>query len=605
MKTMIVKHKKKKREERVSRWSWDPNPRHMSAHAASCAVSCPPCSVLVVQGAGWDRANGTYHLASAAEYPSCVAYKNSQGFLVSRESHGDWGGWILGLAGHPLYVSESLATTPPEMPGAWRAVPTWGKEPAPSMSIESLQQTSAETVVPSSSEEKEARHPQLQFLLGKAAELKRQGDEVHGPAMAPGHDSYESAAASYSAALRLLEPLEDSLEDSSEDSSEDSRGELEAATTELREALQGLAARAMDQVTGLLGEESLVAGSQMEELLSFANRVLIQAKASEALRVELEALQGAAAEAKVCGLRASGDAAAERGDWQEADACWAAALNLITPSQETAPALPGLHEELTTARRFAAVTMAGMFLKQGDECQESGDIFNADRLFSDAIGLLPTEDTGVAPLRCAVLLKRAEVLHRKWQYKDALDDCMVALRLGFERPRALCLAAEACRALSVQDAKDAELGDMRNHWMDMAVRYLEEACALRDDAVLQRRLRAWRREVPPRASPVPMPPFDWSTVPKIDKANYFGYVERRVKLSEEELQRIWEALPKESADVHGARIGKATFIQALRRFSGETEEEEAQALFQEADRDHDGLLTFGDFQQLLQLDGAK
>ena len=91
------------------------------------------------------------------------------------------------------------------------------------------------------------------------------------------------------------------------------------------------------------------------------------------------------------------------------------------------------------------------------------------------------KDSVVAPLRCGLLLKRAEaragsrlcmmlrsficqVLHQKWQHKagcnsqrpsvpkfnfhyvilqDALDDCVAVLRIGLERPRALRIAAEA------------------------------------------------------------------------------------------------------------------------------------------------------------------
>eukprot|EP00439_Symbiodinium_sp_Y106_P054748 s2978_g7.t1 len=75
------------------------------------------------------------------------------------------------------------------------------------------------------------------------------------------------------------------------------------------------------------------AGIEIDGLLSFADRVLRKAKGSEVLRVELEALQEATEQAKISELRASGEAAAERGDWQEADACWAAALQLISESQ--------------------------------------------------------------------------------------------------------------------------------------------------------------------------------------------------------------------------------------------------------------------------------
>lgn len=700
----------------------------------------------VVHGAGWEQANGTY-LATAAEYQGDMVYQNSKGFLVSCEHHEDtWQGWILGLAGHPLYVAESVPAAHQEVPGSWRVVPTWGKDPAPSVTavftaaeatllqlqkalasaedaaatgnfddaqalldaaqddaehlldhadnsgvapalqrlqclreslpwrrasalrsqgvdasdaedwdgarrlfetalrhidscepqesgnlrqelrkllaqcperivmsrlreaekacdaqqwrdctslLESVQQHAKEAAAAgactASLWEEQAKHLRLRSVLGQAKELQCRGDEARGSTRA----SYESAATCYMAALDLLEPLQGT-----------GGGPASALLAELKEAMEGLAVLAMGQVEAALGEESLEAGVDMDGLLSFADRVLRHVKGSQVLRVELEALQEATAQAKISDLRTSGDAAVERGDWQEADACWAAALQLIAESQ----VLPvvRLREELTTARRFAAVTMAGSFLKQGDASRESGDVFSADRLYSDALGVLPAEDFAVAPLRCGLLLKRAEVLHQKWQHKDALDDCVAVLNLGLERPRALHIAAEACRALYLREAEDPELeGNVRSHWMDMAVHYLEEASATSEDPALQRRLRAWRREVPPRPTPVPMPPFDWSTVPKNEKANYFGCVDRRAGFSEAELQHIWEALRKESNGTHAASISKATFVRALRHFSGDIEEDEAEALFHEADRDQDGLLTFDDFQKIMQMDAAK
>ncbi|CAE7298711.1 unnamed protein product [Symbiodinium pilosum] len=446
-------------------------------------------------------------------------------------------------------------------------------------------------VVPLALEE-EVRQLHVQQLLHQAKELKLHGDKVQAQTTIA---NYESAAESYAAALRLLELLQDAGADA------DASSELR----ELPDALHALAVQAMDQVESALGEEPLAeeAGDEVEKLLAFADRILSQSKdPSSSLRVELQALQEAAAEAKISGLRSSGDAAAERGDWQEADACWASAM-LIAQRQEPTPGILRLSEGLVKSRRFAAVTMAGAFLQQGDASRAAGDIFNADKRYSDALGVLTSEDAGTAPLRCMVLLKRAEVLHQKWQHKDALDDCVAALRMGFERPRALCLAAEACRALYLREAKEDLLeSNIRSHWMEMAVRYLEEACAEQEDPALQRRLRAWRREAPPRPTPVPMPPFDWSKVPKNEKANYFGYVDRRVRFNEMELQRIWEEVSKESKVGQEAVIGKAAFVRALKRFSGDIEEEEADALFQEADQDQDGWLAYADFRQIMQMD---
>eukprot|EP00439_Symbiodinium_sp_Y106_P043409 s2978_g5.t1 len=174
------------------------------------------------------------------------------------------------------------------------------------------------------------------------------------------------------------------------------------------------------------------------------------------------------------------------------------------------------------------------------------------------------KDSVVAPLRCGLLLKRAEVLHQKWQHKDALDDCVAVLGIGLERPRALRIAAEACRALYLRESEDPELGgNVRTHWMDMALHYLEEASATSEDPVLQRRLRAWRREERERRS---------------DSMLFCGWpslVRGRVGFSEAELRDIWEALRKESKGVHAAAISKATFIRALRHFSGDIEDRQS------------------------------
>ncbi|CAE8644100.1 unnamed protein product [Polarella glacialis] len=94
--------------------------------------------VLLVSGAGWEKANGIY-LPSHVDH-SGVVYKNGQGFLVSYEEHARetthttrrWLGWILGIGGKPLYTVQSNSPESPP-PGGWRAVRDWGREPVPTV----------------------------------------------------------------------------------------------------------------------------------------------------------------------------------------------------------------------------------------------------------------------------------------------------------------------------------------------------------------------------------------------------------------------------------------------------------------------------------------
>mmetsp|Transcript_7039 Transcript_7039/g.10733 ORF Transcript_7039/g.10733 Transcript_7039/m.10733 type:complete len:125 (+) Transcript_7039:3-377(+) len=120
-----------------------------------------------------------------------------------------------------------------------------------------------------------------------------------------------------------------------------------------------------------------------------------------------------------------------------------------------------------------------------------------------------------------------------------------------------------------------------------------------------------------------MPPFDWSKVPKADKANYFGKVDRRVGFSDQEVSEIWSALKKQQREITGPEdpefcgydeatglpkqkpprhINPATFHRVVKHVSGDIEEEEFEALWAEADTDGDGLLSFDDFACVMRFD---
>ncbi|CAJ1388246.1 unnamed protein product [Effrenium voratum] len=675
---------------------------------------------LLVRGAGWEAADGVY--AAAGQHQGEVLYASAGGFVVSREVDEAFAGWVLGLGGHALYVA-------PELLGPWRAVPGWGKEPAPELQqaaditsatlaeirrrmataeeLDDDQLDLAEDLWDSCLEDLDHLLDQSEdarslgvSLRGRLACLpqrradraRRLGDQAaraedwHAAqehlSECLGHLEHEESEDMKTEVCQLLRQcpvniarsllkeawtcLERSNWDACESSLDSAKeaaalaagdeavsmevarcreqlrlrhaeelrrwgAEAEAkaeplaaqrcyaaalarlaeggeagagAAKELREAQRGLAAAHMDQAVGLLAEAQW---QLLEQELQAAAACLegeAAGGAGSALQVELGALRRAAAEGRISEHRRQGEEAAERGEWRQADACWARALQMLgeEPQEENQE----LRGELRRQRCWAALTMAAEDMKQGDLSRDTGDIFKADECYSNAISVLATHEGEVVPLRGLLLLKRAEVLQRKWQHKEALADCRAALKCGVHKAEVLLLAAEACKSLhdkSAEVARHCKADAVEEHWLEQGVRFLETAaCERPGDHALQRRLRSWRRQVPPKPQPVPMPPFDWSSVPKAEKANYFGHVEGRSPgFNDSELRKMWEELRKESGAM---AISKSTFLRAVRHFSGAIEEEEALALWEEADADKDGLLNFADFKRIMSFDDA-
>mmetsp|Transcript_65542 Transcript_65542/g.211382 ORF Transcript_65542/g.211382 Transcript_65542/m.211382 type:complete len:768 (-) Transcript_65542:158-2461(-) len=334
------------------------------------------------------------------------------------------------------------------------------------------------------------------------------------------------------------------------------------------------------------------------------------------------------AEKKVKVAREMGDTAARQEDWAEADACWAEALQILDSNESLRSVASDVRDELVTARCWRACTVAGELMRKGDISRLNDNIFDADDRYTEAIDWLAQHRTGVEPMRCRLHAKRAEVRSRKWQHKLAVDDCKHVLQNSTvvgEKYRMFLLAANESRA--IHNELEEALGEdtaKRYHQMEAAVSFLEGAAKLdSEDYELQRQVRAWKREVPERPQPIPMPPFDWSKVPKADKANYFGKADRRAGFSDQEIEEIWGTLRKEPKEVSGPEdpefcgydgntalpkqkpprhIGRRTLYRVIKHLSGDIEEEEFEALWNEADEDEDGLLSFDDFARIMHFD---
>ncbi|CAK9024682.1 Hypothetical protein SCF082_LOCUS16746 [Durusdinium trenchii] len=278
----------------------------------------------------------------------------------------------------------------------------------------------------------------------------------------------------------------------------DASADVRAAANVDAEEARATAAWNLDRAVDALAREDW---SSLEEHLSCASKGLAGEAEDSALQVELRALQCAAVEGRMGALE--GDDADQ---------------GLQEPKGVT---------EATEADggRPRALTKAAEAMKEGDRSREEGHIFKADEWYSAGLRMLSSFDATADTLRCSLLLKRAQVLQQKWQHKEVLTDCRSALEICTDdkRQELQLLAAEACKSLhdKANDTGEATT----SHWMQLAVRYLESATGPGDHA-LQRRLRSWRRQLPPRPQPVPMPPFDWSTVPMAEKARYFGDIRR-------------------------------------------------------------------------------
>ncbi|CAJ1416799.1 unnamed protein product [Effrenium voratum] len=501
-------------------------------------------------------ADGVY--AAAGQHQGEVLYASAGGFVVSREVDEAFAGWVLGLGGHALYVA-------PELLGPWRAVPGWGKEPAPELQqaaditsatlaeirrrmataeeLDDDQLDLAEDLWDSCLEDLDHLLDQSEdarslgvSLRGRLACLpqrradraRRLGDQAaraedwHAAqehlSECLGHLEHEESEDMKTEVCQLLRQcpvniarsllkeawtcLERSNWDACESSLDSAKeaaalaagdeavsmevarcreqlrlrhaeelrrwgAEAEAkaeplaaqrcyaaalarlaeggeagagAAKELREAQRGLAAAHMDQAVGLLAEAQW---QLLEQELQAAAACLegeAAGGAGSALQVELGALRRAAAEGRISEHRRQGEEAAERGEWRQADACWARALQMLgeEPQEENQE----LRGELRRQRCWAALTMAAEDMKQGDLSRDTGDIFKADECYSNAISVLATHEGEVVPLRGLLLLKRAEVLQRKWQHKEALADCRAALKCGVHKAEVLLLAAE-------------------------------------------------------------------------------------------------------------------------------------------------------------------
>mmetsp|Transcript_117953 Transcript_117953/g.328664 ORF Transcript_117953/g.328664 Transcript_117953/m.328664 type:complete len:750 (+) Transcript_117953:40-2289(+) len=334
------------------------------------------------------------------------------------------------------------------------------------------------------------------------------------------------------------------------------------------------------------------------------------------------------AEKKIAAVQKMGDEAAEQQDWSEADACWAEALEMIESSESLRAASKSIREELMEKRSWRACTRATDLMRRGDISRLNDNIFDAEEMYTEALGWLASLP-GVGSLRCRVHAKRADVRYRKWQYKQAVDDCTFVLQNSTDsnvRYSVLLLAANASRAIHEQLTEElGSKGAERYHQMEIAVTFLDDAVKLDvENSELQRELRAWKRELPVWPKPVPMPPFDWSKVPRADKANYFGKVERRIGFSDQEIEDIWSALKKEPKEIIGPEdpefygydastalpkqklprhISRRTFYHLMKYLSGDVEDEEFKALWAEADTDGDDLLSFEEFAGVMRFDG--
>lgn len=255
----------------------------------------------------------------------------------------------------------------------------------------------------------------------------------------------------------------------------------------------------------------------------------------------LETFAQSTAERKLLVLKRMGDEAAQQGDWLEADQCWYEALHILEGNPVVAERAGDVRGELLRARCWVGCSQSAELMRQGDASRLEGDAFAAEERYAEAIDKLAPHGAAVDALRSSLHLKRAELRQQKWQYKGALQECEATLARStqpHERLRAYILAAEASKAIYEQPSLEQQVAFHVRTDMEQAVKFLASAAKLSpEDPDLQRQLRAWRRLLPERPKPVPMPPFDWHQVPKSDKANYFGCVSRQDACGDQEMCR--------------------------------------------------------------------
>jgi len=156
------------------------------------------------------------------------------------------------------------------------------------------------------------------------------------------------------------------------------------------------------------------------------------------------------------------------------------------------------------------------------------------------------------------------------------------------------------------------------------VKYLSLAVKSQPDNVkLKTQLESWEKELPAKQKPDGWKT-DWSKMPKEALANWCGKVPRRVGFNDQEITDMWKSLKlepkkitsKNDPDFAGydekgrikqlppRHIGRRTFYRVIMNMSGKIEEDEFEALWDEADQDGDGLLSFDEFAHVMRFDEA-
>ncbi|CAE8605795.1 unnamed protein product [Polarella glacialis] len=108
--------------------------------------------------------------------------------------------------------------------------------------------------------------------------------------------------------------------------------------------------------------------------------------------------------------------------------------------------------------------------------------------------------------------------------------------------------------------------------------------------------------LPPRPQPFQMPPFDWSKVPKSEKASYFGHVSRRAGFADEQVKEIWESLQKENVPMTASAGSRHQQGYISRHLAAASVIFDFIVVDSAVDRDRDGLLSFEDFAQMMKFD---
>jgi len=140
---------------------------------------------------------------------------------------------------------------------------------------------------------------------------------------------------------------------------------------------------------------------------------------------------------------------------------------------------------------------------------------------------------------------------------------------------------------------------------------------------LEAQLAEWEAELPKRPQPKPYK-VNWSELSKEAKANWTGKVERRVGFTDIEIADMWRTLKLEPKRITSPddpdfcgydekgrikqlpprHLGRRGFYRVVKNMSGNIEEEEFDAFWEEADQDGDGLLSFDEFARIMKFERA-